>query len=116
MTVEFGGKQPIQFAKRSLIRRVIVTRHAVIFPVAHFRGVALPLTFELYGGDFVEEKIRHTRIGKVGILQHDSETDALVVAASKIERDLPPLREVEAAGLFLDIAPVGADVDLLREG
>src|SRR6202030_284335 len=99
-----------------LIRRVIVTRHAIVFPVTHFRRVALPLTSELYVGNLVQEKIWHTWIGKVGILQHDSETDALVIAAGQIERDLPPFRKVEAAGMFLDIAPVGANVDLLRKG
>ena len=116
MTVEFGGQQLIQFAKRSLIRRVIVTRHAVIFLVARFRGVALPLAFELYVGDLVEEKVRHPRLGNVGILQLDPEPDGLVVAASQIERNLPPLREVEPAGLLLDLAPVGTEIDLLHEG
>ena len=115
MTVEFGGEQFIQFAKRSLICRVIVTRHAVIFLIAHFRGIALPLAFELYVGNLVEEKVRHPRIGNVGILQLDSEPDALVVAASQIERNLPPLGEIEAAGLLLDLAPVGTEVDLLHE-
>ena len=115
MAVEFRGKQSIQLAKRSLIRRMIVARHAVIFPVAHFRGVALPLTFEFYIGDFVDEKIRHARIRNVGILQLNSESDAFIVAASKVKRDLPPVREIKSARLLLHIAPVGADVDLLSE-
>src|SRR5262245_18529729 len=82
MTIEFGDKQPIQFPKRSLVGRMIVPWHTIIFTVAHFRGIALPLTFELYIGNFIEEKIRHTWMEKVGVLQHHSETDALVVAAS----------------------------------
>ena len=94
MAVEFGGQQLIQFAERSLIRRVIVARHAIIFLIARFRGIALPLAFELYVGDLVEEKIGHPRLGDVGILQLDAEADGLVVAARQIERNFPPLREV----------------------
>ena len=66
LPVEFRRKQSVQLAKRSLIRRMIVTRHAVIFPVAHFPRVALPFTFEFYIGDFVDEKIRHARIRTSG--------------------------------------------------
>src|SRR5258707_4765992 len=116
MTVEFGGQQLIQFAKRSLIRRMIVTRHAVIFLVARFRGVTLPSAIELSVRNVAEQKVRHPRIGNVGILQLDSEPDGLVVAASQIERSLPPLREVEPAWLVLDLSPVGTEVDLLHEG
>jgi hypothetical protein len=116
MTIELGGQQPVQFAKGSLICRVIVTWHAVILFVARFRGVALPLAFELYVGNLVEEKVRHPRIGNVGILQLDSETDPFVIAASEIKRDLPPRRKVEPSRLLLDLAPVGPEVDLLDEG
>src|ERR1019366_7433697 len=115
MTVEFGGQQLAQVTKRGLIRRVVVTWHAVIFLVAHFPIVALPLTFELYVGNLVDEKVRHTRLGRVRVFQLNSEPDALVIAPRQIERRLPVLRKVQPAWLFLDLTPVGTDVDLLRE-
>ena len=89
VTVEFSGQQSIQFAKRSLVRRVIVLRHAIVLLVSHLRGVALPLPFEFDVGNFVDKKIRHPRLRDVRVLQLHSEADALVVAAGKIERDLP---------------------------
>src|SRR5580704_15966212 len=100
MPVEFSRQQLIQFTERSLIRRMIVARHAVIFLIAQFTRVALPFAFELYVGNFVEEKVWHARLGRVGILQLDSKPDGLIVAASQIERGLPIIRKVEPAGLL----------------
>ena len=114
--VEFGSQQLIQFAKSCLIGRKIVTWHAIVFAVAHLRRVALPLSFELHIGNFVEEKIRHTGLGKIGILQHHAKADSFVVAAREIEDDLPPLGKFETARLLLNISPVWPHVDVLREG
>src|SRR5205814_5193373 len=115
MPIEFGSEQFIQFAKRSLIRRVIVTRHAVILLVAHLRGIALPLAFELYGWNLIKQKIWHPWLRHVGILQLNAEPDRLVVTPSQLERNFPPLREVEPTRLLLHLAPVWAQVDLLHE-
>src|SRR6185295_9184137 len=94
---------------------MIILRHTVVLPGSHFRRIALPFTLEFYVRNLLKEKIRHTRFWEIGILQHDSEADPLLVAARKIECNLPPVRKVQTARLFLYIAPVRSDVDLLRE-
>ena len=78
-----------------------------MFPVTHLGGVTLPLAFKFYVGNLVKEKVRHAGIRNVRIFQLYSETDLLVVAASEVEGDIPPLWEVEPTRLPSGFAQVG---------
>src|SRR5215470_8578675 len=94
---------------------MVVTWDAVVFAIAHFGGIAFPLALEFYVRNFVEKKIGYAGIGHVWIFKLDAEADLLVVAAGEREGGAPPIGEVEAAWAFLNVAPVGANIDFLRE-
>jgi hypothetical protein len=56
----------------------------MLFFVAGLRRVSFPLALELYIGHLLHEELRHARLEKIGILQHDPESDPLVVSPGEV--------------------------------
>ena len=63
--------------------------------------------FEFYGGHLLHEEFGHAGFGNVGILQQDAEPDALVMTLGEIKSDLPPIGEIQFAGLLLNSRQLG---------
>src|SRR5450759_3607733 len=95
--------------------RVLIARHLVVFLVADLRRVSFPLAFELYVGHLLDEKLGHARLGNIGILQHDAESDPLVIAFGEFESNLPPIREIQPSRSLLHLSPVRPNINLLGE-
>jgi hypothetical protein len=87
----------------------------MLFLVTDFRRVSFPLALELYVGHLLDEELGHARLSKIGILQHDAESDPLAVSPGEVESDLPPIREIQSAWPLLHFSPVRPNVNLLSE-
>ena len=97
---------------------MVVAGLLVPLGVAHARAArarALPLALERDHRDLLEHEVGQRRPRDVRVAHHHAEAETLAVPPRRRERDLPVLLRVEPAGPLLQVAPRGAQVELLPE-
>ncbi len=108
VVTEFRDEKFIQFGKRLLEFRRIVTRFAEI----EAGLVLLGFVANVDDRNFVVEKIRHRKLLRLDIWtgKLDAESNSQIVALGGVECDVPNRGQIQLAGPCLHIAPIAADV------
>ncbi len=109
-----AASSAVQLAEGVLEERIVVAGLLVERRLAlGLAAMALPLALEPHHGDALEDEVRQRRRADVGAAHHHAQSDPLAVLSRGGEGRLPVRFRIEAARFLLQLAPGGADVELL---